>query len=106
MATYANLKNKQMDTNSTTSMELIQLNDSESVIFTYHEAKGYVGESHYWTTAHIVNLQTKSVEELTYEKVKWLYQRLKGRRERIKFWANMKAMSPKAKEEEAERSRQ
>jgi len=88
-----------------THIQSFQIGSQSIITFHQHEASGYVGESHYWTTAKEVNFLTGEIKELDYDQLKEVYNKhITGKSDRIKFYYMMRPMSPKAMGEEGLRS--
>lgn len=92
-----------MEANQT--MELIQINGSQAIIFTYHVTIGYVSEFYFYTDAVIIDTIKNTCETILYNDLKVIYKQIEGKKERIKFWHAIKTMSPESIEEENARSK-
>ncbi len=85
-------------------IESIQIGLNHIITFHHQCFEGMVGESHYVTKAKLVDFVSGQIVELTYDEVKEHYNRYEGKKGRIKFYYAMRPMSPKALEQEGERS--
>ena len=88
--------------------QIIAMQIGKDILISFHhkEFSGYVGESHYVTECYETNFKTLETKELSYMEVKAIYNSMEGfcKAQRIEFWRNMNHMSPKAIQEECERS--
>lgn len=76
-------------------IQTVQVNDTKAVVFIHSTFDGMVGETIYHSQAKELDIEKDKLKQLSYPELKDIYKTIEGKSQRIKFWSNMKELSPK-----------